>query len=213
MRQSDIAINKVKTKPAAGTKVNRKAQMVAAAEALLRRQGLGGVTTRAIAEAVACSEAGIYVHFEDRLELLLAVLEECLPEMLVPLHALQAKVGKHTPRKNLEVALAGLTRFHDRVAPMLCALIMEPALLDRFQKTLASTGKGPHRGIATLAGYIEQEQKLGRVSVSVDAGTAASVLMSSSFFHVFTSQLTGGKSRLDAKRLIDFVIQSPDAAD
>src|SRR5579871_6104500 len=93
---------------AADEKVNRKEKMVAAAEALLRERGIGGVTTRAIAESVPCSEGAIYVHFRDRLELLLAVLHQALPEMLVPLHALEAKVGKGTPGHNLAVALAGL---------------------------------------------------------------------------------------------------------
>jgi AcrR family transcriptional regulator len=205
------AMGKILKKTIKNVKVSRKAQMVVAAEALLRQRGLGGVTTRAIAEAVPCSEGAIYVHFKDRLELLLAVLQECLPEMLVPLHALQERVGRGTPRKNLEIALAGLMRFHDRVAPMLCSLIMEPELLHRFRESLNTAGKGPHRGIATLAHYIEQEQKIGRIETRLDAKTAASVVMASSFFHIFTSKLLGSDSKLDVKRLIDFAIQSSDA--
>jgi AcrR family transcriptional regulator len=189
-------------------KVSRKTQMVAAAGVLLRDRGLGGVTTRAIAEAVPCSEGAIYVHFKDRLELLLAVLEECLPEMLVPLHALEAKAGKETPRKNLEVALAGLMRFHDRVIPMLCSSIMEPELLDRFRESLRASGKGPHRGIATLERYLEQERKMKRIPMRVDTKTAASILMASSFFHMFTSKLLGSERKLEIKRLIDFVLQT-----
>src|SRR6266699_5740493 len=77
-------------------KVSRKEKMVAVAEALLRERGIGGVTTRAIAEAVPCSEGAIYVHFKDRLELLLAVLQQALPEMLAPLHELEEKAGKGT---------------------------------------------------------------------------------------------------------------------
>src|SRR5436305_10037228 len=99
---------------------SRRGQIVRAAETLLRERGLGGVTTRAIAEAVPCSEGAIYVHFKDRLDLLLAVLQESLPEMRVPLHALDEKVGTGTPRENLGIALAGLVRFHDRVVPTLC---------------------------------------------------------------------------------------------
>jgi AcrR family transcriptional regulator len=207
------AIRKLLKKAITKAKVSRKAEMVVAAEALLRQRGLGGVTTRAIAEAVPCSEGAIYVHFKDRLELLLAVLQECLPEMLVPLHVLQERVGVGIPRKNLEVALAGLMRFHDRVAPMLCSLIMEPELLHRFRESLNASGKGPHRGIATLAHYIEQEQKIGRIETQVDAKTAAAVLMASSFFHIFTSKLLGSDRKLDVRRLIDFAIQSSDATD
>jgi AcrR family transcriptional regulator len=186
--------------------------MVAATETLLRERGLGGVTTRAIAEAVPCSEGAIYVHFKDRLELLLAVLQESLPEMLVPLHALEEKVGRGTPRQNLGIALAGLMKFHDRVAPMLCSLMAEPELLQRFRKSLDSSHQGPRRGIATLARYIEQEQRHGRIDALVDAKTAAFVLMASSFFHIFTSHLLGYTRRPDMKRLVDFAIRSAGTA-
>jgi AcrR family transcriptional regulator len=193
-------------------RVSRKIQMVAAAEALLRDGGLRSVTTRAIAEAVPCSEGAIYVHFPDRLELILAVLQRCLPEMLVPLHALDKKVGVLTPRQNLRAAIAGLMRFHERVAPMLCALFSERELLQRFRKSLDKAGKGPHRGISTLAKYIVQEQELGRIKAEVDAKTAATILMASSFFHIFTSQLLGAASHLDVKQLIDVTIQHCDTA-
>lgn len=182
-----------------------KTRMVAAAGTLLRARGLGGVTTRAIAASVPCSEGAIYVHFQDRLDLILAVLQESLPEMLTPLHALEKRIGRATPQKNLALALDGLLRFHDRVAPLLCSLLMEPELLRRFQKSLAASGKGPHLGIRTIARYIEAEQKLGRIDAAVDAKTAAAVLMSSSFFHVFTSRLLGASRRLDTRRLSCFV--------
>jgi AcrR family transcriptional regulator len=192
-------------------KANRKEQILAAAEALLRHRGIGGATTRAIAEAVPCSEGAIYVHFKDRLELLLAVLQRSLPEMLIPLHALANKAGTRTPRQNLADALSGLTRFHNRVGPMLCSLISEPELLQRFRESLGPLDKGPHRGIATLAHYIEQEQKLGRIVTDIDAKTAAVVLMASSFFHFFTRELLGSPGRLDASRLVDFVLRTSGA--
>jgi AcrR family transcriptional regulator len=193
-------------------KVSRKTKMVTVTEALLRERGIGGVTTRAIAQAVPCSEGAIYVHFRDRLELLLAVLQQVLPEMLVPLRGLEEKIGRGTPEENLAVALAGLFRFHDRVGPMLYSLIAELELLKRFRQSIASADKGPHRGIASLAHYIKQEQKLGRIDKQVDANTAASVLMASSFFHAFISHLFGSASRLDTKRLVEFTIRCSDAA-
>ncbi len=191
---------------AASGRPNRKSQIVAATETLLRERGVGGVTTRAIAEAVPCSEGAIYVHFKDRVELLLAVLEESLPEMLVPLRALEMEVGSGTPLSNLVTAVRGLIRFHQRVAPMLCSVLAEAELLERFQRSLQDAGKGPHRGVATLAKYMKQEQKLGRIATSVDVSTAAQMLMASSFFHVFTTRLMGGKERLDVKRLVSMAI-------
>lgn len=190
---------------------SRRSQIVTAAEMLLRERGLNGMTTRAIAEAVPCSEGAIYVHFKDRLSLILEVLHLSLPEMLIPLHALLEKVGMGNPERNLITAMGGLTRFHGRVMPMLCSLLSEPELLDRFRQSLESSGKGPQRGIATLARYIEMEQRLGRIDSEVNAKEAAAVLMASSFFHQFTAGLFHSTARLESKRLVQFVLRSSDA--
>jgi AcrR family transcriptional regulator len=185
---------------------SRKAEIVAATEVLLREKGLAGVTTRAIAESVPCSEGAIYVHFEDRLALILAVLEESLPEMLVPLHGLKDKIGADTVEANLTVALSGLQQFHRRVMVMMCSLIGEPELKARFRQSLVGQGRGPERGVATLAKYIEEEKALGRVSAHVDAKQAASALMACSFFHGFTEELLGGEEPMDATGLIAMVL-------
>ena len=184
---------------------NRKAEIVAATEALVRKHGVGGVTTKGIAAAVPCSEGAIYVHFKDRLELFLAVLQESLPAMAVPLRALEMKVGQGDARRNLETALVGLERFHERVAPMLCSMMGEPELLRRFRASLHDEGKGPNKGIATLGKYIEQEQKLGRIAKSVNAMSAAQILMASSFFHVFTICLMDRGGKFDVKGLVESV--------
>jgi len=173
----------------APSKLNRKSQIVSAAERLLIQKGLAGVTTRAIADAVPCSEGAIYVHFENRLQLLLTVLEHALPEMLVPLHALEGKIGKGAPQANLVAAMRGLQKFHHRVAPMIGSLFAETDLLAGFREDLAARGKGPKGGLARIVRYIREEQKLGRIVADVDAEVAAGTLMSISFFQAFTSAL------------------------
>jgi AcrR family transcriptional regulator len=170
---------------------------------LLRERGLSGVTTRAIAEAVPCSEGAIYVHFASRLELLLTVLEESLPAMLVPLMALDAKVGVHTPQRNLATTMLGLQEFHERMAPMLGSLFAEPELLQGFRRTLEARGKGPQGGISRIARYLKKEQELGRVAAETDVEAVAATLMSVSFFQAFTAALLGEPApTLTMKRLI-----------
>jgi AcrR family transcriptional regulator len=184
---------------------SRRAEIVAATEKLVRERGVPGVTTRAIAEAVPCSEGAIYVHFKDRLDLILAVLEESLPEMLVPLHALKEKTGLDTVEANLAIALRGLVEFHRRVMTMLCSLLGEAELRERFRRSLTEDGRGPNRGVATLARYIQDEKRLGRIATGVDAHNAARVLMASSFFHVFTMELLGVDD-LDVEGLVEHVL-------
>lgn len=116
------------------------------------------------------------------------MLEESLPDMLMPLRELEQAIGKATPAANLEKALTAIFAFHQRVTPMVCALFAEPALLAGYRKSLNDRGKGPHGAIARLRRYIAAEQKLGRIARDVDSEIAAATLMASSFFRSFVEQ-------------------------
>jgi hypothetical protein len=63
-------------------------------------------------------------------------------------------------------------------------------------------GRGPERGIRTLAEYIAEEQARGRVSGGVDAMRAARGLMAGAFFHVFTEELFGRGEKLDVVGMV-----------
>jgi AcrR family transcriptional regulator len=170
---------------------SRRPEIIAATEALIRTRGLASTTTRAIAEQAGCSEAALYVHFDNRLTLLLAVLEESLPDMLLPLKALEQSIGTRTPERNLTSALRAIYAFHERVVPMLCGLFADPQLLTAYRNSLTTRNKGPHGANARLEKYISAEQKLGRIHKSIDAETAATMLMASSFFKAFVSMFFG----------------------
>lgn len=177
---------------------SRRPQIIAATEKLIRTQGLASVTTRAIAAEVGCSEGALYVHFKGRLQLLLAVLEESLPEMLGPLETLEQSIGKATPQRNLQRALQAMFAFHSRVIPVICALFADPELLAAYRKSLIDRNKGPHRAISRLRGYIHAEQELGRIHKDIDAEAAATILMASSFFHSFVEQFAGSAQQFEA---------------
>ena len=172
-------------------KINRRSDILRAAEKLMRSHGLSGVTTRRISKEVGCSEGALYVHFKGRLELLLAMLEESLPDMLGPLETLQASVGRGSPHTNLLRALRAMFKFHRRILPATCGLFAEPELLVAYRGSLARQGKGPHLSMAVLADYIADEQRLARIDSGVDVKLAASVLMSSTFFRAFMEHFSG----------------------
>jgi AcrR family transcriptional regulator len=183
---------------------NRRTQIVAATEKLIRTRGLASTTTKAIAASAGCSEGALYVHFKSRSQLLLAVLEESLPDMLVPLRALNEAVGKATPRENLNDALMAIFAFHQRVTPSICALFAEPELLAKYRHSLVSQNKGPNGAIARLRNYITAEQKLGRISRGVDPEIAARSLMANSFFRSFVGHFFGDQQAFEplCKRLV-----------
>jgi AcrR family transcriptional regulator len=170
---------------------SRRPQIIAATEKLIRTRGLTSTTTKAIAAESGCSEGALYVHFKSRLHLLLAVLEESLPDMLVPLQEMEQSIGRATPYENLEKAMMAIFAFHERVTPMVCALFSDPELLAEYRKSLAARNKGRHGAIARLRKYIRAEQKLGRIRKDVDAEIAAITLMANSFFRSFVEQFMG----------------------
>jgi AcrR family transcriptional regulator len=194
----------------ARTKIDRRGQILQAAEKLMHSRGLTGVTTRQISKEVGCSEGALYVHFKGRLELFLAMLEESLPDMLGPLQTLRESVGRGSPQRNLATALQGIFNFHRRVLPVTCGLFAEPELLDAYRQSLGRQGKGPHLSMAALAEYIVAEQKLGRIASGADPELAAYLLMSSSFFRAFMELFSGKSSQPSwdkiAKTLIGTVL-------
>jgi AcrR family transcriptional regulator len=175
-------------KPAAksqAAKPNRRHEIVAATERLIRSRGLSVVTTRQISQEVGCSEGALYVHFKNRAELLRAVLEESLADALKPVKGLQAAVGRRTPQKNLAHVMRSLHTFQQRMIPMAAGLFAERELLIAYRTPFVREGKGPHLAIARIAEYIRAEQKLGRIENHIDAHMAATMLVSSVFFRAF----------------------------
>jgi len=162
-----------------------------AAQKLMVSKGLTGVTTREISKEVGCSEGALYVHFKGRLDLLLAMLEENLPDMLGPLQTLRESIGRGSAQENLMQALCGIFRFHQGVVPRSAGLFAEPELLAAYRNSLRRQGKGPHLSMKVLEEYIRSEQQLGRIASHVDAKVAASLMMSSSFFRAFVDSFFG----------------------
>ncbi|MGC1448752.1 MAG: TetR/AcrR family transcriptional regulator [Candidatus Sulfotelmatobacter sp.] len=189
-------------------KANRRAEILQAAERLLLSRGLSGITTRQISKQAGCSEGALYVHFKGRLELLLAMLEDSLPEMLGPLRTLQQKVGHGSPQTNLATALRGIYKFHQRATPRVAGLFADPELHAAFRSSLIRQNKGPHLSLKVLEDYITAEQEMGRVDQRVDAKLAAYLLMSSSFFRAFSEQFFGRPMRPAWSKLLDRLIRT-----
>src|SRR5215467_6623435 len=176
-------------------KINRRSEILRGAQKLMRSRGLSCVTTRQISHEVGCSEGALYVHFKGRLELLLAMLEEGLPDMLGPLKKLRESVGHRCPRENLVAALGGIFEFHQRIVPASAGLFAEPELLAAYRNSLNRQGKGPNLSMSVLEEYIRSEQGLERIASEVDAKFAAYLMMSASFFRAFVEHFFGKSVR------------------
>ena len=75
--------------PATGT----RAQLVDAAERVLRSKGLARATTKEIAREAGCAEGTLYLHFADKLDLVRAVHEKLLPAFIEVVSHLPGRAG------------------------------------------------------------------------------------------------------------------------
>lgn len=186
--------------------MQKREQILEAAERVFRAKGLSGATTREIAREVGCADGTLYVHFDDRIALFLAVLERTLPGFLVPLSALEHKVGKRSVRANLEEVLHGALGFQNQIMPLIGGLLAEPELLKNFQNVLRSRNMGPYRSIKALEEYVGAEQRLGRVPKSIEPRAVAITLLGACFYRTFLSHFLGDAMPPDQATFVASVV-------
>jgi len=124
-------------------KLNRRVEILRAARKLMNARGLSGVTTRQIAQEVGCSEGALYVHFDGRLELLLTMLEESLPDMLRPLQTLSESVGRGSPREIWCKRWSEFTGFTGTLSRVRQVFLPSPNSSPRIAAFLDARTRGP----------------------------------------------------------------------
>jgi AcrR family transcriptional regulator len=168
-----------------------RAQLVDAAERVLRTKGLARATTKEIAREAGYAEGTLYLHFADKLDLVRAVHEKLLPAFIEVVRHLPERAGTGTVAGNLtELARSALRLYRD-VLPLGSSLFADPELLRRFRALLADRGGGPHRAWEPVVAYLRAEQALGRVAADADPAAAALLLLGACQQLVFVELMTG----------------------
>jgi AcrR family transcriptional regulator len=171
--------------------MDKRRQILEAAERVFRSKGLTGATTREIARDAGCADGTLYLHFADRLALLSAVLDACLPDFRESLDNLKDLAGKRTVRLNFEMVAASCLNFFEQMQPVACSLFAEPGLLEAHRRHLREQGRGPHISEALVSAYIRAEQKLGRIDRRASPESLYSMLLGACFHRVFISSFMG----------------------
>ena len=157
-------------------------RLMEAARAEFGDKGIEAATTRGIAERAGCNEVTLFRNFESKQKLLAAVVQETSEEF----HALCACAGGFSG--DLLDDLAHFARVYnaalERCEGMARAMIGESRRRPTLAKELIGDVLEPfHRSIA---GYLEQHRRAGRVRADLDPMAFAEVL---------TSALMGGLLR------------------
>jgi AcrR family transcriptional regulator len=175
-------------------------KIIEATARILRTEGLAATTTRRIAREVGCADGTLYVHFHNRIDLLLAVLEETIPAFLEPMRTLRSRVGRRTVAANLSDAAGAALALYDNGGPVWAALFAEPEILAAFREELRRRGFGPHVPRTAIADYVVEEQRRGRIAASVNPNALAGALLGASFQRAFASHFLGESRTTDEDR-------------
>ncbi len=170
------------------TKPSMRRRIIEAADALIREHGLAGATTREIARAAGCAEGSIYVHFEDKIDLVIAVLVEREPSF-AQLLELPDQAGEKTVEANLVPWVDELLRLMRENQPIFYALLSDRAVFKRFKERLYERETGPVAVYRAAESYVRAEQELGRVAGEVEPGIVAAILVGAVRDHVVAHAL------------------------
>jgi len=179
--------------------LDQKEKLIAATERLLSSQGLGCVTTRDIARAAKVAEGALYHHFGDKAELILSVVLHQLGDFPDVLQSLPLQVGQNTVEKNLARVLESAFAFHFRIAPLVCSLFADQALLARVRNMMNERSMGPGRSTSVISAYLRAEQQLGRVANAAEPETVAGLMLAASFNTAMCDHFFHGGSAGEAK--------------
>lgn len=190
------------------TKPTLRRRIIESADALIREHGIGGATTREIAKAAGCAEGSIYVHFEDKIDLVIAVIVEREP-FFAALLELPARAGESSVEANLVPWVEELLLLLRDNQPIFVALMGDRGVFDRFKARLHERETGPVAVFKAVAAYVTAEQELGRIDSRVQPEVVAAILVGACRDHTFTRALVGVQSAASegfARELVQTVV-------
>ena len=178
-------LNMAKTKRGEHT----RARLIDATTEVVSEHGYSRATTRAIAEAAGVSEATIYRHFSDKIELFFAAVVERHAPVVAWAAELPSRAGTATIEQNLLDALQHLVVLGVDLAPLELAMLADPELARRRRQGDALPPGPP----TYLAEYVRAEQALGRIRTEIDAERTSLVLLAA-LFGIVAGQIGPGGS-------------------
>ena len=141
-----------------------------------------------IARAADCARDAIYVHFQDKIDLVIAVIVEREP-YFAELLELPSKAGEDTVEANLVPWVEELLMLLVDNQPIFYALMGDRSVFARFKERLRERETGPVAIFRTASSYIGAEQELGRIDERAHPDVVASILIGACRDQVLTHAL------------------------
>jgi AcrR family transcriptional regulator len=160
-----------------------------AAERMLQTKGLARLTNKEIAEAAGCAEGTLYKHFDTKEELILAAIEENVPDFLTVVR--EDRVGQGSIEENVRDIARATIRYYRKLLPLATALFADSALLAHFRLWMQEQKGGPLSIYEKVASYVAAEQRLGRLKQEIEPFSFAALLLGTCHQYVFVQYFQG----------------------
>jgi AcrR family transcriptional regulator len=165
-----------------------RAQLFAAAERVLTRDGAGGLTSRAVTEEAGVAKGVLHRHFADFDDFLAELVRDRITRLDAEIGALTQEAGSSTLTSNLAEAFTRI------FTPVNLSLVSATIARDELRSRLrATTPRGiPILTEATtgLTTYLDAERSLGRITPDADISTLALTLVGTGHL-LFAGELGG----------------------
>ena len=160
-----------------------------AAERMIQTRGLARLTNKEIAEAAGCAEATLYKHFETKEALILAAIEENLPDFLTVVR--EDRIGERSIEANMQFIALAAIRYYRKLVPLTTALFADIDLLAHFRNWMQEHKGGPLSIYEVVAKYVAGEQRLGRLKPEIEPFSFAALLLGACHQYVYVQYFQG----------------------
>ncbi|MEU6090152.1 TetR/AcrR family transcriptional regulator [Streptomyces sp. NPDC047085] len=181
-------------------------QLFAAAERVVERQGPGALTSRAVTTEAGCAKGLLHAHFAGMDEFVAELCLDRFARTAAKARSLSDRAGQHTVAGNIKaVALA----LFDSGGPAISGLAMaRPGAALRIREALEGGAPGFAAIQEAITGYVEAEQRLGRVAETVDPGTVALAIVGTAHHLLMTGWPGTPDPRPAITRLVTVLVGS-----
>ncbi|MCW3820337.1 TetR family transcriptional regulator [Micromonospora sp. DR5-3] len=180
-------------------------QLFDAAVRVLVRDGVTGLTSRAVATEAGVAKGVLHRHFADFDAFLAELVLDRIAHVEAQATALQNAAGTGTVTDNLTRAL--MTLFEPVMVAIVVLVIARDELRTRLRR--AGTARLPlvGEGAAMIAGYLTAEREHGRIASDADVDTLAPTLIGAA--HLLFTERKGSSPEPGAvRRVVTAVLAS-----
>jgi AcrR family transcriptional regulator len=169
---------------------NARELLFEAAERVLCRDGVSGLTSRAVTEEAGVAKGVMHRHFAD----FDTFLAELILDRATRLDTSATRAGTGAVQDNLTEALIEV--FTPLTIAVVALVITRDGLRERLRTMGAARFPLIGEASAILAAYLAEEQALGRVAATTDIPTLSHTLIGSA--HLLLSSRESGPTEADA---------------